>query len=78
MFVTNEYSRLIAKDGDDVILLPTIPFKAFAGEYTVGSAARVTDQDSDAVYILESGDKITGIGKVIKPRKKKKVAKDET
>ncbi len=80
MYTTREYTRLVGNGCDDVTIKPNVEFKAFEGNYTVTSYARIKDTESDEVIILKPGDKIKGVGKVVKPKTKqickKKVARD--
>jgi len=74
MFITNEYSHLIGNDCEDVILIPNKKFEAFEGDYIVTAYARILDANKNEIF-LQAGEKIKGIGKVRKTRKKK-VIKD--
>ena len=78
MYTTREYTRLAGNGCNDVTIKPNVEFKAFEGDYTVTCYALIKDTESDEVIILKPGDKIKGIGKVVKPKpkRKKKVVTD--
>ena len=82
MYSTREYTRLVGNGCDDVTIKPNVEFKAFEGDYTVTSYALIKDTESDEVIILKPGDKIKGVGKVVKPKlkrkRKRKVVTDDT
>ena len=71
-YTTREYTRLIGNSCDDVTITPNTEFKAFEGDYTVTCYALIKDTESDEVIILKPGDKIKGVGKVVKPKPKRK------
>ncbi len=79
MLVTREYTMLYSKDGNHLKILPNVEFKPFEGNYTVGSYARIRDSETGEITTLRPGQEITGIGKVEKPKpKRKRKVKDES
>ena len=73
MFTTREYTRLVGNGCGDVTITPNKEFKAFEGDYTVTCYANIKNTETDEFIILKPGDKIKGIGKVEKPKRKRKV-----
>ncbi len=74
MFYTNEYTVLYDNNGDkDVTIKPNVPFKAFEGDYTASSFARIKSVETEEIIVeIMAGANIKGVGKVKKKRTKKK------
>jgi len=72
MLITKEFSLLIGQGCEDRKILPGIPFEPFEGNYTVASYVRLKDDVTGEVFILSPGEKITSVGRVRKPKSKRK------
>ncbi len=72
MYTTREYTRLVGNGCEDVTITPNKEFKAFEGDYTVTCYANIKNTETDEVIILKPGDKIKGIGRVVKPKPMRK------
>ncbi len=66
MYTTREYTRLAGIRCEDVTITPNKEFKAFEGDYIVTCYANIKNTETDEVIILKPGDRIKGIGNVVK------------
>ena len=71
-YTTREYTRLVGNGCEDVTIKPNVEFKSFEGDYTVTSYARIRNTESDEIITLKPGDRIKGVGMVVKPKAKRK------
>jgi len=77
MYTTNEYTVLLGQECEDVTIYPNKPFEAFEGDYIVSNFARIVNPDTKEVINLAPGSRIKGVGEVKKPKRKRKVVKDD-
>lgn len=61
--ITNEYTVLINKSGNDVTIRPNTPFDPINGDFVVSASAIIRNNATgDIVEVLQPGQTIKGVG----------------
>lgn len=77
--ITQEYTVLAGQNGfKDVIIKPNEAFEPIVGDYKVTAYALIRKQSNREIVVrLEPGQKIKGVGEVLKESRLQDLSKDE-